>query len=111
MDNFFLSHLNTIGLLFDIVGSLILFFVVLSIGEQVRRADQGQENIRSKKEKMKKNAQKIGFAFIFLGFLMQFISNEMNNSKLNECKCRIEICTNYIPLHFQNLKHLPQRFL
>lgn len=76
MIQFFISHLNSIGLIIDIIGVAILFFVVISPSEQVIRIDENVELERKKKLNRKELVLKIGFGFIILGFIFQLLSNE-----------------------------------
>ena len=91
MTDILLSHLASIGLFLDIVGVSITFFVVVQIGEQVIRADKAEEETRKKKKRRKKNILLVGFILIFLGFLLQVISNEMTNNSIKEMKRKIEL--------------------
>ena len=91
MLNYILSHLCSIGLVFDIIGVSILFFVVVTMGEQVILIDEDENKTRLRKKKKKECVLKIGYFLIFLGFLLQFIYNEMNNSTLNEIINKVKI--------------------
>ena len=92
MSDFLLSHLGSIGLFLDIIGVSILFFVIVTIGEQVILADEDEDIIRERKKRKKEIILKIGYGLIFFGFILQLLSNEMNNSIMKEMKSKIENC-------------------
>lgn len=73
---FCLIHLGSIGLILDMLGATILFFIVVSIGEQVVVIDPVERERRRRTKRNKEIFQKLGYTLIFLGFLLQLISNE-----------------------------------
>jgi rRNA processing protein Gar1 len=78
MKDFLFSHLGSIGLVLDIVGATILFFVVVKIEEQITRVDRIEDESRARKKKNKENILRLGYGLILLGFVLQLISNELN---------------------------------
>ena len=90
MCDFLLSRLGSIGIFLDIIGVSILFFVVVTIGEQIELAGKEEDRIRERKKRKKEIILKIGYGLILLGFVLQLFSNEMNNSTLKEMKGKIE---------------------
>jgi hypothetical protein len=77
--DFVVAHLGSIGLVLDMIGVSILFFVVVTVGEQVVRIDEEEERLRLRTKRIKETYLKIGFGLIFLGFLFQLLSNELKN--------------------------------
>jgi uncharacterized membrane protein len=74
--NYLISHLASIGLILDIIGVSILFFVAVSVSEQIIRIDQVEERKRRRTKLKKETALRIGYVLIFIGFILQLISNE-----------------------------------
>ena len=79
MSDFIISHLGSIGLILDMIGVSILFFVVVTVGEQVVRVDQDEENLRLRTKTRKEIYLKVGYALVFLGFVLQLVSNELKS--------------------------------
>ena len=73
------KHIGSIGLILDIIGVSILFFVVVELGEQVMRERGSDEELeRLSKLKRKTFLHRLAFCLIFAGFILQLISNERN---------------------------------
>ncbi len=72
-----LAHIGSIGLVFDIIGATLMFYYVLSAGEQVIRVDKNEEKVRQRIVRRKTSLAWIGFGFIVVGFILQLISNEI----------------------------------
>lgn len=72
-----LAHIGSIGLVFDIIGATLMFYYVLSAGEQIILLDKTEEKQRKKTVLRKTRLAWIGFGFIVIGFLLQLISNEI----------------------------------
>ena len=79
MYEFALLHLASIGLILDMIGVSILFFIVVEIGEQVILLDKDEEQLRIAKKRKKEVLLRIGYVLILAGFLLQLMSNERKN--------------------------------
>ena len=75
---FVIMHLNSIGLLIDIIGVSILFFVVIGPSEKVIRIDTEVEKNRIKRLRRKQRLLKLGYFLVVIGFLFQMLSNELH---------------------------------
>ena len=65
MYGFVVAHLNTIGLILDMIGASILFFVVVTVGEQVSRVDKEEERLRLRIKKERRLIRKPGLHYSF----------------------------------------------
>ncbi len=66
-------NFSVFGLILDVIGVIVLFFMVLTPGDQIVRADIVEENTRKKQVKKKKIIQYIAFTTILLGFISQLL--------------------------------------
>lgn len=76
--NYLITHIGSLGLVLDLIGTFFIFRFVLSAGEQIVLFDQSEERIRKRKIRLKTILAWIGFWLIVLGFICQIASNEMN---------------------------------
>jgi hypothetical protein len=66
---------NSIGLLLDVVGALLMFFNSQPVNFVVRFNDRAQNVQLMKIAKRKNQRIKLGAFLLFLGFILQLISN------------------------------------
>ncbi len=76
-----IEYLGSLGLILDIIGVSILFFVIITVGENVIRADPIEEIERKRIVKHKELKLKIGYVLLLFGFILQLISNIISLNK------------------------------
>lgn len=84
-------HLGSIGLVLDMVGVSILFFVVIDDGERVVRVDEFENQERLRRKKTKETKINIGYALILVGFAFQVVSTERGINRSSSDKLHLGI--------------------